>query len=138
MLPKFGGGQTLLCPPICIGFQGISKISQIYTRKKNLKKTPMFSSTFGPKNHKILWVKKVALIGSIITENLGLKTHTHTHTHTHTVHYTLHTRNTNLLSLAFVVFVLVLHQLLLAVGRRRNVRKRRRSCSGESWDDACW
>jgi hypothetical protein len=57
------------------------------------------------------------------------------------VHYTLHTRDTNSLSLAFVV--VVLHQLLLAVGRRRNVSKRRRrrrrkSCSGESWDDACW
>jgi hypothetical protein len=54
------------------------------------------------------------------------------------VHYTLHTRNTNLLSLAFVVFVVVLHELLLAVGRRRNVTKRRRSCRGESWDVACW
>ncbi len=137
MLPKFGGGQNFLCPPICMGFRGISKISQIYTQEKKTPKFPKFSSIFGPKTHKILWVKKVALIGSIITENLGLKTHTHT------VHYTLHTRNTNSLSLAFVCFLVVLHQLLLAVGRRRNVRKRRRRRrrrrrSGESWDDSCW
>jgi hypothetical protein len=135
MLPKFGGGQTLLCPPICIGFQGISKISQIYTRKKNLKKTPIFSSTFWSKKPQNFVGKKSGTDWQHYNRKLEPQ---NTHTHTHTVHYTLHTRNTNLLSLAFVVFVLVLHQLLLAVGRRRNVRKRRRSCSGESWDDACW
>jgi len=74
--------------------QKFPKLVKFRIEKKTQKfsqKFPKFSSIFGPKNHKILWGKKMALIGSTITENLGLKTHTHTHIRCIT-HYTLETQ----------------------------------------------